>query len=389
MKKKFVKKTKPVTSVKSKKSTSKKPQAAPVLTKKISLLPSKKTASEKSSTEQKSQKSVISTAPKIAFPWRIRQALRFTQITTLTALSVILSVGSLLLLPEISQLATQRISLLEGKIPQTQVMGMGEVAGIEVTPQVTIKSLNIPAPDFTATAVIAEDLTTDQILYQKNIHKHMLPASTTKLITALVALDYYKMTDILTVKPESLVGGSTMGLVLNEKLTFRSLLYGMLLNSGNDAAFTIAANYPGGISAFVNQMNLKAQSLGLADTHFQNPAGFDDPTHYSSAYDLAEIGKVVANNPVLSEVVDTKQTVVTSVGDTKTHDLKNVDELLSVDGVIGIKTGYTDEAGENFVGLVDRQGEKVLTVVLDSKDRFGETSKLMDWVYQNYQWVNP
>src|SRR6185437_4559931 len=110
MKKKFVKKTKPVTSTKLKKSTSKKPQSTPILTKKISLLPSKKTANDKSSTEQKSQN-----APKIAFPWRIRQALKFTQITTLTSLSVILSVGSLLLLPEISQVATQKISLLEGK----------------------------------------------------------------------------------------------------------------------------------------------------------------------------------------------------------------------------------------------------------------------------------
>lgn len=245
---------------------------------------------------------------------------------------------------------------------------------------------NITPPPLSAQAAIAIDLETGTILYQKNIHQRLSPASTTKIMTALVAMENYQIGDILEVPPQAQVSGSSMGLTAYEKLTFRSLLYGMMLNSGNDAAYTLALNYPGGLDSFVVRMNQKAKELDLSNTNFQNPAGYDGPAHYSSAYDLAQIAKAAIEDPQLSRIVATKQTQVLSFDQTKSHFLKNLNILLSEQGVLGIKTGYTEKSGENFVGLVERDGHKVLTVVLSSTDRFSETKAMIDWIFKNFSW---
>ncbi len=253
-------------------------------------------------------------------------------------------------------------------------------------PMIRVNDLGTPPPIFTGEAILAEDLEADKILYQKNIHERLSPASTTKLMTAIIATNHFQSGDILTVHPEDLVSGSTMGLAVGEKLSFRSLLYGMLLNSGNDAAFTIASNYPGGLPMFILQMNKKAKELGLNDTRFQNPAGFDHPEHYSSAYDLSRIAKMAISNPQIAKVVATKETSISSSDNLKLHELKNLNLLLGEQGILGIKTGYTEQSGENFVGLVSRNNRKLLTVVLKSEDRFGETRTLIDWAYNNFVW---
>lgn len=258
-------------------------------------------------------------------------------------------------------------------------------ANTENLPLIVADSKIVP-PVFQAEGVLAQDYQTGQILFQKNIHEHLAPASTTKVMTTLVALHYYKDNDVLTVPQSAIVGGSTMGLVVGEKVTFKNILYGMLLNSGNDAAYTIAANYPGGIDAFVLQMNRMAEDLNLSDTHFQNPAGFDDPTHYSSAYDLAVISKLAVENSEIAKIVATKYYTVYSADKKVVHHLVNVNQLLGHDGVIGIKTGWTEAAGENLVGLVNKNNHKILTVVLKSTNRFEETKQLIDWIYKDYTW---
>lgn len=260
---------------------------------------------------------------------------------------------------------------------------------VEVTKeQKKIISRETAPPVFTAASVLAIDLESKKILFEKNKNKRVPIASTTKIVTALVASDYFKSANTLTVPKEALVGGSSMGLSAGEVLTFRSLLYGMLLNSGNDAAYAVALNYPGGMDGFVAQMNQKASQLGLLDTHFTNPAGFDDSGHYSSASDLSKIAVEVAENSQLARVVSTKQTQILSWDKTRKHDLKNLNKLLSEEGVLGIKTGFTEKSGENLVTLVERENQKVLIVLLGSLDRFGETKKLIDWVYTNYEWSN-
>jgi serine-type D-Ala-D-Ala carboxypeptidase (penicillin-binding protein 5/6) len=294
----------------------------------------------------------------------------------------------LLITPQAVNLADSKLISAQNLPWQKAILAQEQVVTEESTPTPAprIVAGKVPLPGFASGAVLAEDFDTGQVLYQKNIHLRMAPASTTKLMTALVALDYYKYGDTLQVLPGATVGGSSMGLQLGEKLTFRSLLYGMLLNSGNDAAYTMAINYPGGLPAFIEKMNQKVEEFGLKDCHFVNPAGFDNPDHYCSAYDLAVIGKQASLHPQLSTVVATKETYILSLDRERFHPLHNLNQLLDEDGVIGIKTGTTELAGENFIGLVDRNGHKVITVVLKSEDRFGESKRLMDWVYANYKW---
>lgn len=253
-------------------------------------------------------------------------------------------------------------------------------------PTIQISDSGTPPPNFTGQAVLAEDLDSERILYEKNANLRLSPASTTKLMSAIVAVDHFQSGDILTVYPEDIVDGSSMGLNAGDRFSFRSLLYGMLLNSGNDAAFTIASNYPGGLNMFILQMNKKAKELGLGDTNFQNPAGFDAPSQYSSAYDLAKIAKAAIASPQIAKIVATRETSIASSDNSKLYELRNLNQLLGEQGVLGIKTGTTELAGENFVGLVDRNNHKILTVVLKSEDRFGETRSLINWAYNNFEW---
>lgn len=310
--------------------------------------------------------------------------LKKIKVLSLSLLFVVISLVVLLSTPK-------AIKLTESKVfsSQNQSQQLGQLlmdAPVEKKVEAEIVDSNIPPPDFSAEAILVFDVISGKILYQKNIHERLSPASTTKIMTALVSQDVYKSADILTVTPQSLVGGSSMGLVDGERLTYRSLLYGMLLNSGNDAAYTIAVNYPGGFEQFVAAMNQKVAQLNLKDTNFTNPAGFDNKDHYSSAYDLSQIAKELISSPQLSKIVSTKETSIISLDKTHQHPLKNVNKLLSEDGVIGIKTGYTLESGENLVGLVERNNHEVITVILHSQDRFGESKKLMDWVFENFVW---
>lgn len=304
-------------------------------------------------------------------------------------ITILLILGSVLFL-----LSGQKtFNLVESKVTSEN---LGEAIGLEEKvlaetalykePKIEILSKNIEVPGINAVAAVVFDTQTQQILFQKNINSRLAPASTTKIMTAIIASEYFTNGDLLTVPPEALVGGSSMGLSAGESLTFRSLLYGMMLNSGNDAAFTIAMNYPGGYNAFVSKMNAKVLEMGLTDTHFDNPAGFDSPTHYSSAYDLLQIGKAAMQNARLGKVFSTKETSVTSIDKSQIHILKNLNKLLNQDGVIGIKTGTTENAGESFVGLVERNGHTILTVMLNSSDRFAETKKLIAWIFENYTW---
>lgn len=248
-------------------------------------------------------------------------------------------------------------------------------------------SKGINTPYFSAKAVLVKDLSSGEILYEKNSKERLPIASTTKIMTALVASEYFAQNAPLTIKNGAGQSGATAGLVAGETLSFRSLLYGMLLNSGNDAAYSIAENYPGGIKGFIVAMNDKVAQLKLQNTGFDNPAGFDSENHFSSAEDLSKISEEALKNPILVKIFATKETEVTSLDKKFNHKLSNLNKLLSsVVGVLGIKTGTTTLAKENLVGLVDRDGHKILTVILGSDDRFGETAKLIEWTYQNFQW---
>jgi len=268
------------------------------------------------------------------------------------------------------------------EIPQNN----SQVAGIQIY-NIPPISKNFSVPALSARAVIVKDLTTDTILYEKDSSIPFPIASTTKIMTALVASEYFKQNSVLTVKQGATISGSRVGLFSGEDLSFRSLLYGMLLPSGNDAAYTIAENYPGGVLGFVSAMNKKASALNLFDTHFDNPAGFDSLKHYSSARDMATITEEALKDSTLARIFSTKETNIVSIDKKHIHELANLNKLLAqVKGVLGVKTGYTEEAKENLVTYISRDGHKILTVVLGSDDRFGESTKLIEWVYHNFTW---
>lgn len=225
-------------------------------------------------------------------------------------------------------------------------------------------------------------------MFQKNETAPMHPASTTKIMTALVALDLFKLEDIVTI-PEATIEGQLMKLSPGEKMSVENLMYGMLVYSGNDAAHALASYHPQGVSAFIDLMNQKAKELHLEQTTFANPTGLDDPAQKMSSRDLARLSRYAIQNPVIAKIVAIPSITVADADYKNFYDLRNVNQLLGkIPGVAGIKTGWTQEAGENLVTLVNRDGHQVIIVTLRSKDRFGDATKLIDWVFANYQWVS-
>ncbi len=245
---------------------------------------------------------------------------------------------------------------------------------------------NAKYPILSAQSVMAIDLTSGVTLYEKDPNKALLPASTTKILTALVALDTYEPSQVLKVGRIS-VEGQKMGLVAGEEMTFIDLLNGLLIYSANDAAEVLARNHPGGRELFMGLMNKKVKDLGLTNSHFTNPVGFDDGAQYSTTRDLAIVAKYALQNSTFAEIVGTKEKIVKSVDGRFSHRLINTNELLGeVEGVKGVKTGWTENSRENLVTYVERNNRKVMTVVLGSSDRFGETKELIEWIYENYIW---
>ena len=242
------------------------------------------------------------------------------------------------------------------------------------------------APYFSARSVIAVDVDSKAVIYMKNPDEKLLPASTTKMVTALVALDNYQLNQVASIS-SPLREGQIMELYEGEQITVNNLLHGLLVYSGNDAAYALAELDPNGIDGYVAKMNQKVIDLGLKETHFTNPTGLDNGNHYSSVHDLALIGAELISKPELAQIVQIQNEIVTDTSGEIVHELTTINELLGqVDGLKGIKTGWTDAAGECLVSYTERDGHKVITAVLGSYDRFGETRNLIEWVFGNHEW---
>lgn len=272
--------------------------------------------------------------------------------------------------------------LISFQIPQNN----SNIAGIQKY-NIPPISKNLPMPQLSARAVFIKDLSTDTVLFEKEASIPLLIGSTSKIMSALVGVEYFKQNDVLTVQKGANIPGAKVGLFSGEDLSFRSLLYGMLLSSGNDAAYTIAENFPGGTIGFVSAMNKKVKEFNLENSRFDNPAGFDSPGNFSTAKDLGKITQEALKDSTLSRIFQTKETDIISLDKKYTHKLYNLNRLLAqVKGVLGVKTGTTPQSKENLVTLIERGGHKVLLVVLGSDDRFSETVRLIDWTYSNFQW---
>lgn len=247
-------------------------------------------------------------------------------------------------------------------------------------------SQNLPLPIVSAKNIFIIDRNSKIVLYQKDADQQVFPASTTKMMTALVALDQYDLGREITVTT-SYPEGQNLKLTPGEKLTVNQLLYALLVQSANDAAEVLAENLPAqtglpaGRQGFIDLMNAKAIDLRLTGTHFANPSGLDETGHYSTAADLARLADSALAHPEFAKIVATENAVIA------THILTNVNQLLGkVPGVLGVKTGNTLGAGQSLVTLVDRDSHPVIIVVLGSTDRFSDSEKLITWIYSNFKW---
>ena len=245
------------------------------------------------------------------------------------------------------------------------------------------------APQTGAEAFILMDAGSGRVLTGKNTEQELAIASTTKIMTALVALETGNLSDKVTVKQNHLKVGSSMYLRASEVLTLEELLYGLLLPSGNDAAECIADHCGGGVERFVARMNEKAAALGMTHTSFANPSGLDAQGHYSCALDMARLAAYAMREPTFARIAATR---TAAVGERM---LGNHNKLLaSLEGCTGLKTGYTDEAGRCLLASAIKDGRRLISVVLGctTKEVNGETrlmnfvdsATLLDWGYNNF-----
>ena len=236
--------------------------------------------------------------------------------------------------------------------------------------------------DLTAKSVLMYDLTTDKIIYEKNADEKLPMASLTKMMTAIIAMENPRKDDRYVIKGEYLVGEDSMGLTVGEILSREELLYGLMLPSGNDAAEALAGSYSEGRSGFIKAMNDKAKAMGLENTSFDNPSGLQgDGIQYTTVSDLLVIARYALENyPLFRQIVSEPEHFLPATSEHKNYELFNETNLLTTyDGVKGIKTGYTPEAGLCLATYLEYKGHKIIGIILNSANRRGEMKELLDY----------
>ena len=237
-----------------------------------------------------------------------------------------------------------------------------------------------------AKSAVVMEASTGRVLYQKNAHEKMPMASTTKIMTALVAIENGNLSDMFTVSANaSGVEGSSIWLSPGETMTLSDLLFGLMLASGNDAAIAIAEHIGGDVETFVGMMNDKAREIGAYNTHFANPHGLPADNHYTTAYDLALISAYAMQNKIFREVVKTQYKTLPWEGHEWDRVVKNKNKILwNYEGGNGIKTGFTKEAGRCLAAAAEREGMQLVSVVLCAPDMFNDCMALMDYGFEYF-----
>lgn len=244
-------------------------------------------------------------------------------------------------------------------------------------------------PDIKANAAILMDAKTGQVLYNKNMNKRGAPASTTKILTAILAIESGRLDEMTKVSVKaSSTPGSSMHLYPGQLISLRELVTGLLLRSGNDAAVAIAEYLAGSSEAFVDLMNQKAAALGALHSHFCNPNGLSAAGHYSTAFDLAWMSRYALNNPIFADIVNTKETTIEWLdkrGQGHDVNLRNTNKLLwMLDDADGVKTGTTGEAGPCLVSSATRGNQKLIAVVLHDHNRWYDSMQLLKYGFNAF-----
>ena len=243
------------------------------------------------------------------------------------------------------------------------------------------------APSLSARAAVLMEASTGQVLMESAAHERLPMASTTKIMTALVALEHADLSQPVLISEKAVgVEGSSVYLKAGESLTMEQLLCALMLESANDAAAAIAIEIAGDIESFADLMNETAQRIGLTDTHFTNPHGLDNAEHYSSAYDLAMLARYALQNPDFARIVSTYKTNIPLGGDEGIRVLINHNKMLKYyDGAIGVKTGYTKRCGRCLVSAATRDGVTMIAVTLSAPDDWRDHTAMLDYGFSLYE----
>ncbi len=246
----------------------------------------------------------------------------------------------------------------------------------------------VDSPLVTARSAILMDQSTGRILFSKNAHEQLPIASTTKIMTAILAVESGRMEEIVTVSEyASLVEGSAVDLEAGEQKTVEELVYALMLRSGNDAATALAEHLGGSVEKFAEKMTRRARELGATQSSFLNPHGLHAEEHYSTAYDLAVIGAHAMSLSQLREVIAQREKKISWTGRPYDRILRNQNKLLQMyETANGIKTGWTSQAGRCFVGAAARNGWQLVSVVLNAPQMWEDTVRLLDFGYAHYRW---
>lgn len=261
----------------------------------------------------------------------------------------------------------------------------------EIIESATTPTEEIKIPDTNSRACVVIDRNTNTVLYGKNENQKRKMASTTKIMTATIIIENYNLNETIEISKKAAgTGGSRLGLKAGDKITIRDLLYGLMMRSGNDSAVALAEYAGGSIEGFAEKMNKKASDLGLNNTHFETPHGLDSDEHYTTAYELALLSNYALNNKIFAQIVGTKEYTITINGYPK--QLSNTNELLgNLDGVYGIKTGFTNGANRCLVTACKRNNMDIICVVLGAdtkKFRTQDSVKLINYIFDNFKPVN-
>ncbi|MBF8983014.1 D-alanyl-D-alanine carboxypeptidase [Lutibacter sp. B2] len=235
-----------------------------------------------------------------------------------------------------------------------------------------------------ASSAIVMEVKTGKILYEKNIKQSMAMASTTKIMTALLALENGDINKYIKIDNKAVgVEGSSIYLQHNEKVLMKDLIYGLMLRSGNDSAVAIASHVGGSVEKFIDLMNKKAKEIGAVNTHFMNPNGLHHKNHYTTAYDLALITREALLNKKFSEIVKTKLWIANREGYKYFYNKNKT--LTQYEGGDGVKTGYTRAAGRCLVTSATRDGMQLICVVLNDPNWFNDSYSLLDYAFSEYE----
>ena len=281
------------------------------------------------------------------------------------------------------------VTLCAFYLQKVQSLSLPKVSEKYLTVKSIPLSTDLESINASAEAYVVFDPESRTIIAGKNQNLRFSPASTAKVMTATLALQHYNLDEYLTV-PSNIysVQGSKMNLVPGEKVSVRDLLYGLLLPSGNDAAYTLAYHYPGGVSGFVADMNKKASELKLLNSYFIDPAGYED-WNFTTAGELARLGAYAMENKTFAKIVATKSIQVWNMDRSHTFYLNNLNELLNYDDIVGIKTGFTNEAGGVLLTAIRKNKKLLIVSVLKSQDRFADTKDLVEFIHEKVNYSLP